>query len=185
MPKRKISSGAAPLQPNCSDGAKMLIDQMKEHPEDFRGYGGKFAGMLELAQEVQRGATRNMSKRDAEAVVEAAQTHLFEVWLAEDVLTKMMAPKPEPETSWGTTTGRSVNQLGIWQGAVPPGSVITTNSIANTTLACGSVDSNIAISYEEHMRRMMQEKYRSEMDKLRQEDIAHAQRSTTPLWKLP
>lgn len=86
----------------------MLIDQMKEHPEEFRGFAGKFAGTLELAQEVQRGATRSMSKRDAAAIVEAAQTHLFEVWLAEDVLTKMMQPKQElDKVAWGTTTGRN------------------------------------------------------------------------------
>lgn len=173
MPKRKISSGAAPQQ-DCSDGAKMLIDQMKANPEEFRGYSGKFTGILEMAQEVQRGATRNMSKRDAEAVVAAAQTHLFEVWLAEDVLTRMMAPQPNEN-----------EKLYVKSSSKPLHGTIGSSFLNSTTIACSSVDSNIAISYEEHMRRMMQETYRAEMDKLRQEDIAHAQRSTTPLWKLP
>ena len=120
MPKRTTSSGKVPPQQDCSDGAKMLIDQMKEHPEEFRGYGGKFASTLELAQEVQRGATRNMSKRDAAAIVDAAQTHLFEVWLAEDVLTKMMQPKQELEKyAQNTITGRNPGKsvLGTMTGA--------------------------------------------------------------------
>lgn len=101
MPKRKISSGPTQPQQGCSDGAKMLIEQMKVHPEEFRGLNGKFSGTLERAQEVARGATRNMSKRDAHAIVAAAETHLFEVWLAADVLTKMMQPKQDLNDAYG------------------------------------------------------------------------------------
>lgn len=96
MPKRRISSGP---QQDCSDGAKMLIEQMKLHPEEFKGYAGKFTNLLDTAREASQGLHRNvkMSQRDSAAILAAAEEHLYEVWLAEDVLTNMMAPKPESE----------------------------------------------------------------------------------------
>lgn len=95
MPKRTTSNGRARLQQECSDGAKMLIDQMKEHPEEFKGFAGKFRDLLDTAAEVTRGNPRLMSQRDAVAIMAAAEEHLYEVWLAEEVLTKMMEPKPK------------------------------------------------------------------------------------------
>lgn len=95
MPKRTTSNGRARLQQECSDGAKMLIDQMKEHPEEFKGFAGKFRDLLDTAAEVTRGNPRHMSQRDAVAIMAAAEEHLYEVWLAEEVLTKMMEPKPK------------------------------------------------------------------------------------------
>jgi hypothetical protein len=73
----------------------MLIDQMKEHPEEFKGFAGKFRDLLDTAAEVTRGNPRHMSQRDAVAIMAAAEEHLYEVWLAEEVLTKMMTPKPK------------------------------------------------------------------------------------------
>lgn len=102
MPKRKTSSG--PQQLDCSDGAKMLIDQMKEHPEEFKGYAGKFTSMLDKARAATQGGITTMSKRDGIAIMAAAETHLYEVWLAEDVLTNIMQPKPEVENAWGNAT---------------------------------------------------------------------------------
>lgn len=169
MPKRTTSSG--PQQLDCSDGAKMLIDQMKANPEDFRGYGAKFANLLDTAHDARMGTLRNiwMSKRDATAILAAAEEHLYEVWLAEDVLTLMMAPKEEPEKSWGATTGRSVNKLGIWQGVVPPGSVATANTASNT----------ITAQYDAAYQ-MEKERYRMELEKLRQQEHEHAMRNTKP-----
>lgn len=95
MPKRTTSNGRARPQQECSDGAKMLIDQMKEHPEEFKGFAGKFRDLLDTAAEVTRGNPRHMSQRDAVAIMAAAEEHLYEVWLAEEVLTKMMTPKPK------------------------------------------------------------------------------------------
>jgi hypothetical protein len=137
----------------------MLIDQMKQHPEEFRGFAGKFAGTLELAQEVQRGATRNMSKRDAAAIVEAAQTYLFEVWLAEDVLTKMMQPEQKLEKYAQGTTGRSPGKsvLGTMTGA----------NIANNTWGP---------SYEEHL----QERYKMEIEKQWRQVNDRTLRNTKP-----
>ena len=171
MPKRKISTG--PRQVDCSDGAKMLIDQMKEHPEEFRNYAGKFTNMLDTAREAMQGPQRNvrMSMRDAEAILDAAETHLYEVWLAEDVLTAIMRPEPNEEPVKYRTPVKA--GLGTLTGSV----------IANTAynnLASGSVTDTSTSQYMEQVYRMEQEKYRLEMEKLRQQDNEHAMRSTKP-----
>jgi hypothetical protein len=141
----------------------MLIDQMKQHPEEFRGYGGKFANLLDAARDAVQGTLRNtwMSQRDATAILTAAETHLYEVWLAEDVLTRIMQPKEE--------VNRAPHKLGVWNGALPPGSVITANTASNT----------ITSQYDA-LYRMEMEKHRMEMEKLRQQDNEHAMRNTKP-----
>jgi cytochrome c551/c552 len=173
MPERKISSG--PRQMDCSDGAKMLIDQMKEHPEEFRGYAGKFTAILDKAREAIQGLHRNvwMSKRDAEAILAAAETHLYEVWLAEDVLTAIMLPKQEDEPNKVYATPV---KAGLWQGAVP-GSIYAGHNTANTKTVGPSYDEYV------HIARMEQEKYRLELEKLRQQEYEHAQRNTKPFGK--
>jgi hypothetical protein len=179
MPKRKISSGAAPLQQlDCSDGAKMLIDQMKQHPEEFKGYAGKFTSILDMARETSQGLSRNvkMSQRDAAAIMAAAETHLYEVWLAEDVLTNMMKPKEEPEVekAWGPTTGRMSGKSVLSQMS---GSAIT-NSVF--------VDNNTTSKYEQAYR-IEQERYKLQMERERYEqeefkrrEYEHALRNTKP-----
>jgi hypothetical protein len=147
---------------DCSDGAKMLIDQMKEHPEEFRGYAGKFTDTLALVEAVHRGESRRISMRDATAILAAAETHLYEVWLAEDVLTMIMKPKEEAEEP-KYKVGRT--QLGVWQGAVPPGSVITANT---------------STSQYDAVYLMEKEKYRMELEKLRQQANEFAMRLTKP-----
>lgn len=79
---------------NCSDGAKMLIERMQTHPQEFRfGPNTAFGRTLVTAREILRGEPRDMSRRDAEALIKAAETYLFEAWLAEDVITKLMPPE--------------------------------------------------------------------------------------------
>ena len=144
----------------------MLIDQMKEHPEEFRGYAGKFTNMLDMAREAAQGLSRNvkMSTRDAEAILAAAETHLYEVWLAEDVLTNIMKPKPEPE--------EPKYKVGL-----------TPARIANAAL--NSMHNNIGPSYEDHMREMQRAKYNLEREHRQIEDFKrreneHAMRNTKP-----
>jgi hypothetical protein len=150
---------------DCSDGAKMLIDQMKEHPEEFRGYAGKFTPMLDMAREANQGLQRNvkMSQRDAAAILAAAETHLYEVWLAEDVLTQIMQPKEaaeEPKYKVGRTPAR----------------------IANTALnnLSGSISNTSTGQYIEQVYRMEQDKYRMELEKLRHQENEYALRNTKP-----
>lgn len=175
MRKRKISNG--PQQMGCSDGAKMLIDQMKEHPEEFRGYAGKFASMLDMAQDVVRGAMRSMSKRDAHAIMAAAETHLFEVWLAEEVLTSIMKPKPEVEkdTSMTATFGhRAVGKSVLSQ--------LSGNAISNSVFANGNIASNTINSqqYIEQVHRAEMDRYKMELERQRQEEQKYAMRNTKP-----
>lgn len=148
MQKRKTSSG--PRQMDCSDGAKMLIDQMKEHPEEFRGYASKYRDTLEAAQRtVHQPATASaayqMSVRDARAIMEAAETHLFEVWLAEDVLTKMMAPKEEPVQYREAMRLGASGSLGI--DTRSPGKSVLQGAVLNTTIT--------ASQYEQEYQRML------------------------------
>jgi hypothetical protein len=154
----------------CSDAAKMLIDQMKEHPEEFRGYAGKFTAILDKAREAIQGLHRNvwMSKRDAEAILAAAETHLYEVWLAEDVLTAIMLPKQEPEKDVKYATPV---KAGLWQGSIGAnGSSSVHTNIATTSTA----------QYVEQVYRMEQEKYRLELEKLRQQEFEQTMRNTKP-----
>ena len=156
MPKRKTLTGPQPL--NCSDGAQMLIDQMKMHPEDFRGYGAKFRDLLEAAQRTTHqpataSAAYQMSSRDSAAIMAAAETHLFEVWLAQDVLTKIMAPNPEPVT---LTTNQRVYGKSALQG--------TTNTS----------------QYVEQMYQVEQARYKMEIEEQQKRDLYHAQRNTNP-----
>jgi hypothetical protein len=153
----------------CSDAAKMLIDQMKEHPEEFRGYGGKFTAMLDIAREALQGPHRNvrMSMRDAEAITTAAETHLYEVWLAEDVLTMIMRPKQEdePEKVYATPVKAGIGTL--------TGATIANSIYTNTA-------SNSTAQYVEQVYRLEQEKYRLELERLRHQENEHALRNTKP-----
>jgi hypothetical protein len=153
---------------DCSDGAKMLIDQMKEHPEEFRGYAGKFTAILDKAREAIQGLHRNiwMSKRDAEAILAAAETHLYEVWLAEDVLTMIMKPKEEAEEPKYKLTPAKAG-IGTLTGATVANSIYT-NTASSTA------------QYVEQVYRMEQEKYRLELEKQRQQDNELAMRLTKP-----
>jgi hypothetical protein len=153
---------------DCSDGAKMLIDQMKEHPEEFRGYAGKFTNLLESARDALQGTLRNirMSTRDAEAILAAAETHLYEVWLAEDVLTQIMNPKEEAGEKMYATPVKA--GLGALKGAN------ISNSIYSPSNTWGP-------SYEDHMREM--ERYKMEAAKqedFKRRELEHALRTAKP-----
>ena len=169
MPKRTNSIG--PRQMDCSDGAKMLIDQMKEHPEEFRGYAGKFTNLLDMARDAVQGTLRNIqvSKRDAEAILAAAETHLYEVWLAEDVLTRIMQPREEEQSMKATFAHRAVGKSVLGQMT---GANIASNTIVNNTWGP---------SYEDHMREM--ERYKMEAAKqedFKRRELEHALRNTKP-----
>jgi hypothetical protein len=157
---------------DCSDGAKMLIDQMKQHPEEFIGYAGKFTNMLDMAQEVvQRGSSRRLSMRDATAILAAAETHLYEVWLAEDVLTRIMQPKEEvndaPKYKVGLTPAHIANT------ALSTISNTAYNTVSNTSITSTS-------QYIEQVYQMEQAKYKMELERLRHQENEHALRTAKP-----
>jgi len=152
----------------------MLIDQMKEHPEEFRGYAGKFRSMLDTAYDIGQGVHRGniMSLRDAKAILAAAETHLYEVWLAADVLTTLMQPKAnEVEKSpYATSSGRGggKSMLGsLVNQAQPPW--------AGTAVTSTSYPPDIDQVY-----RMEKEKYRMELERHRRQENEYAMRTTKP-----
>jgi hypothetical protein len=140
----------------------MLIDQMKEHPEEFRGYAGKFTNMLDSAHEALQGRHRNvkMSQRDAAAILAAAETHLYEVWLAEDVLTTIMQPKPEVEEP----------KYKVGSGVLRQG------AISNSTLS-----NNTAASRYDQAYQLELAKLKVELEKQRLQEQDYALRITKPL----
>ena len=71
---------------DCSDAAKMLIQRMQTHPEDF-DYGGKLYRMAEQAQ---------MSARDKKACSAAHDEYIKEPRLMAEVL-KALLVQPEEE----------------------------------------------------------------------------------------
>jgi len=160
---------------DCSDGAKMLIDQMKAHPEEFRGFAGKFTTLLDTAREALQNTLRNikMSTRDADAILAAAEEHLYEVWLAEDVLTRMMQPKPEVEDPpYVTGNGRAVvgtsvlNQMGA--------------TITNSGYFVNNTATNTSSSQYDQAYQMELAKYEAELAKQQRQDYEFAMRNTKP-----
>ncbi len=168
MPKRTTSSG--PRQMDCSDGAKMLIDQMKQHPEEFRGYAGKFTSLLDTAREALEGSHRNvrMSMRDATAITTAAETHLYEVWLAEDVLTRIMQPKQDEANLTARPQSPRVGKSVLPVPAITNGGVYSSNLASNAA----SIPT-FAESFQREMERYKQEDFK-------RREYEHAMRTTKP-----
>jgi len=164
----------------------MLIDQMKEHPEEFKGYAGKFTSILDKARTATQGGVTAMSKRDVIAIMDAAETHLYEVWLAEDVLTQIMKPKPEEEgKAWGTTTGRSPGKsvIGQLQGGTISNAAAYSNSIgASNTATSQYIEQVYRIEQEKYALKLERERYEQEEFKRREHE--HAMRITKPGWTL-
>jgi len=144
----------------------MLIDQMKEHPEEFRGYAGKFTSMLDMAREANQGLQRNvkMSQRDAAAILAAAETHLYEVWLAEDVLTTIMRPKVKEELIYPQASNGVLRQ----------------GAISNSTLYNNALSNLSTGQYAEQAYQMEMARHKMELEKQRLQDQDYAIRNTKP-----
>lgn len=79
---------------NCSDAAKMLIERMATHPNDFEP-GERFWGVMQyICGDGGLGTPAFVSKRDLEAITAAAQ-QLHENKLMEYVLHKLLVKDEE------------------------------------------------------------------------------------------
>lgn len=79
---------------NCSDAAKMLIERMATHPDEFKT-GERFWRVMQIINgESDMGFEPVMSKRDIEALTTAAQ-QLFEASFMEYVLHKLLVKDEE------------------------------------------------------------------------------------------
>lgn len=91
---------------NCSDAAKMLIERMATHPDEFKT-GERFWRVMQIINgESDMGFEPVMSKRDIEALTTAAQ-QLFEASFMEYVLHKLLVKEERV-----STLGQSVPQKG-------------------------------------------------------------------------
>jgi len=72
---------------DCSDGAKMLIERMQTHPEDFN-YGGKLYRVLDVER---------LSVRDLKAYNDAHDKYIKEPTLMVSVLQALLAQPEEEE----------------------------------------------------------------------------------------
>jgi hypothetical protein len=100
------------------------------------------------------------------AVLAAAETHLYEVWLAEDVLTRIMQAKEE------------VNDAPKYKVGLTPAHIANTalNTISNTAYNTVTTNTNTA-QYVERAYQMELAKYKMELEKQRQQDNEHAMRT--------
>jgi hypothetical protein len=131
---------------------------MQSNPEDFRGYDARLRDVLEAAQRTltQPGtasAAYQMSRRDAQAIMTAAETYLFEPWLMESVLRAIAPAQPRKEV--GLTTGRlSSNSLGV--GTLAPASKLYANNIASNAVSSPTFSE----SFQREMERYKQEDFK-------------------------
>jgi hypothetical protein len=101
---------------NCSDAAKMLIERMATHPEDFEP-GERFWGVMKyLIEGDDIGGFHIMSKRDVEAIMAASQ-QLHENKLMEYVLRKLLVNDEDPQRD--SRLGRASPQKGKITNMLP------------------------------------------------------------------
>jgi hypothetical protein len=148
MPKRKTSTGPQ-TNPGCSDGALLVITRMQSNPEDFRGYDARLRDVLEAAQRTltQPGtasAAYQMSRRDAQAIMTAAETYLFEPWLMESVLRAISPAQARKEV--GLTTGHLISNA--------------SSNIYATTSANAVSSPTFSESFQREMERYKQEDFK-------------------------
>ena len=96
---------------NCSDGAKLLIEQMKADPEKFAKYR-PWQDLIDHAINTAEGRhySKVMSRRDAQALYEAYETHILEPKLAERVLNELMEPEEKKTKAKQLLTPNNMQQ---------------------------------------------------------------------------
>ena len=96
---------------NCSDGAKLLIEQMRADPEKFAKYR-PWQDLIDHAINTAEGKnySKVMSRRDAQALYAAYETHILEPKLAERVLNELMEPKEKEKTAKQLLTQQEMNE---------------------------------------------------------------------------
>ena len=96
---------------NCSDGAKLLIEQMRADPEKFARYR-PWQDLIDHAINTAEGKnySKVMSRRDAQALYAAYETHILEPKLAERVLNELMEPKEKEKTAKQLLTQQEMNE---------------------------------------------------------------------------
>jgi len=118
---------------NCSDAAKMLIERMATHPDDFKP-GERFWRVMQIINgESDMGFEPVMSKRDIDALTTAAQ-QLFEATFMEYVLHKLLVKEEAQESRLGRASpqkGKITNMTHPSQMALQGSSLVNPNPYQN------------------------------------------------------
>lgn len=99
---------------NCSDGAKMLIERMQSHPNEFWGSTAKWTTIMNQVFSRVKGASETymmLTERDAIALHDAFDKYVREPMLAELVIKNIMAPQPERKHVEVRNLGKSITTV--------------------------------------------------------------------------
>lgn len=130
---------------NCSEGARMLIERMQSHPDDFKP-GGRFYWVAEKLRGVSPKGQNELSERDWHALQDAFDKAVLEPWLTETVVDEIFngdKRREEEQKAYTQTSSAYSQRLGqsmmntknqiaanmlsgfhdprlMWPGGVPP-----------------------------------------------------------------
>lgn len=102
---------------NCSAGAKILIDRMKENPDEFKGL--KWNGLI---SSIVRGDTNALiSDRDRVALREAYGMYVQEPMLMQNILNTLLEPDPPDELNQKYAKALAASMNSTKQGILSAG----------------------------------------------------------------
>ena len=99
---------------NCSEGARMLIERMQTHPDDFK-QRGRFFWVAEKIQRLSPIGLNEMSERDWNALRDAFGKTILEPWLTETVVDEIFngdTRREEEQQAYAHVSGTYSQRLG-------------------------------------------------------------------------
>lgn len=116
---------------DCSDGAKILLTQMRENPQDFLTYSGRFRTIMNALVSSSKGSLDMPSTRDA-AALQLGIEMLREHRLMEEVMNVISGAAERAEKEMATYQMSNAGKA--FTTIAPPGTLIgTTQGIASAT----------------------------------------------------
>ena len=120
---------------NCSEGARMLIERMQSHPDDFK-YNGRFSRIADQIRGNTPVGYADMSDRDRSALTAAYEKHIMEPALTEYVVDEIFngdKRREEEKKAYAQTSGLYIANLAASMAT-------TKNQIAAGMLSGGFLD---------------------------------------------
>lgn len=96
---------------NCSEGARMLIERMQTHPDDFK-QRGRFFWVAEKIQMLSPIGLNEMSERDWNALRDAFGKTILEPWLTETVVDEIFNGENRRAEAQQTISNQYAHALG-------------------------------------------------------------------------
>ena len=119
-------------EPNCSEGARMLIERMQSHPDDFK-YNGRFSRIADQIRGNTPVGYADMSDRDRSALTAAYEKHIMEPALTEYVVDEIFNGDKRREEERQNITNKYTTALAASMAT-------TKNQIAAGMLSGGFLD---------------------------------------------